>query len=174
MKTESKVFYASQDLIPAVAESLNIQLEQNYKVKIENRLNATEITITKYEFLAWAGGKILKTISLSGAPNGQIICKVSGIGFGGILVPFIAMVVLDSITIIFPPLFFISGLMTWVIIGGLFLKNKITKEIFELTKEAIEANKNIAETQNVEKKCPNCGAVCPGAGFCPECGTKVN
>ena len=173
MNTEKKVFYASQDLIPAVTESLALQLEENYKVKIENRLNETEITITKHEMLAWAGGKILKTISLSGAPNGQIICRVSGIGFGGILVPCIIMVISYALSICFP-FFFLAVFITCVIIGGLKKKSKLTKEIFELVKEAIEANKNIAETQNVEKKCPNCGSVCQGVGFCAECGTKIN
>ena len=175
METKSKIFYANQELIPSVVESLNLQLEQNYKVTVENHLNGAELKIVKNTAKAWAGGKILKTISLSGAANGQIICKVSGMGWGGILIPSLLVIALFA----FSP--FTAGLTIFLmlyivvtIILGIRSKNKLTEEIFDLTRDAIEANKNIAAAQDVEKKCPNCGTTCQNAGFCPECGTKVN
>ncbi|MBE6388301.1 MAG: hypothetical protein E7045_09645 [Lentisphaerae bacterium] len=170
MNSKTKVFYASQDLIPAVVESLNLQLEQDYKVSIENSINGTEIKIVKSEFMAWAGGKILKTISLSGASNGQIICRVSGMGWGGILLPCIIAIAGTCFGITFPLAIFVI----FTLILGIRKKNKLTEEIFQLTGEAIEANKNMAENQKGEKKCPNCGCVSQGSGFCPECGTKIN
>ena len=175
MSSKSKVFYAPQELLPFVVEALNLQLGQDYKVKVENHTGAgTELIVTKNEFLSWAGAKIQKTISLTPASNGQIMCQITGLGWGGILVPIIAALVLDTLGFAFP-LFWVVSLFIECSIGyGLFCKYKLNKEIFEIIKESIEANKNMVISQNTEKKCPNCGFVSKGSGFCPECGTKIN
>lgn len=174
MKTKTKVFYASQELIPSVVESLNLQFEQDYKVKIENRLNGAELKIVKGETKSWAGGKIQKTISLSGASNGQIICRVTGMGWGGIFIPsalVVAAFAFSPFTVGVTLLFMFYIIYT--IIKGIREKNKLTDDIFELTKEAIEGNKNMSAGQNTEKTCPNCGTICQGTGFCSECGTRI-
>ena len=176
MDTKSKIFYASSTLIPTVAESLRMQLELNYKVKMENRLgNDIELTVVKDEYNAWKGRKLLKRITLSSTPNGQIVCQVAGMGWSGLIMPLIIVVV----AFVFSPLtagvtlaFLI--IMVYSIIKGIKEKKALTNEIFQLTQEAIEAGKNIAAEQNIEKTCPQCGTIVHGAGFCPECGTKIN
>ena len=174
MSSKSKVFYASQELIPVITEALNLQLGQDYNVKVENRIGGVELSVTKYEFLSLAGAKIKKTISLTSTANGQIICQVTGLGWGGILVPLVISSVLEVLSLGFPSFLVIAFFIDCSIGYGLFCKYKLTKEIFELIKEAIEANKNMNFAQNIEKKCPNCGIVVQTAGFCPECGTKIN
>ena len=176
MDTKSKIFYASSTLIPTVAESLRMQLELNYKVKMENRLGSDiELTIVKDEYSAWNGRKLLKRITLSSTSNGQIICQVAGMGWGGMIMPLIITVVAFA----FSPLTVGVTLgfllfMVYSIIKGIKEKKALTNEIFQLTQEAIEAGKNIAAEQNIEKPCPQCGTIVHGAGFCTECGTKIN
>ena len=170
MNTKSKVFYASQELIPVITESLKLQLEQEFKnVKVENRLNnGTEITISAKEHLALFGGKIKKTIALTPASNGQIISTITGMGIGGILLP----CVIAGILCITP--FVLFGIVYAIVIyAGIRKKDKVCDSIFDLIKESIEANRNFTAAPKVEKTCPNCGNIAKGAGFCPECGTKI-
>ena len=172
MFKKTKIVFASEELISVISEDLQLQLQVDYKVKMSNQTSGgVELQISKRDFLALVGGKESKTVYLSPAPNGNIICETFGPGLGALIVP--AIIIIVSFATGFLSL--ISLLVLGITIFGIVRNNKLSQAILNLVQESATRNTKDLENkpEDASSVCPNCKTVNEGSGFCAECGTKL-
>lgn len=157
-----RVFVADPSLIPAIAEGVVLQFQnEGYKVKWENLLSGgADISITKGGiFKAVAGMKTALKITIT--PQGTHIFAEAGVGiFGQQVVPTIISM-----------LFFWPVLLTQT--WGLIQQSKLDDHAMEVIENLLQQLRLSGKSMSSGSFCPECGASVSGK-FCSSCGKKLS